>query len=196
MKILGDRAEQLLLQELDQSWEHYRHLEDTRVKYLGFYFTILLGSIGIVATIGPRVPQKPDGIALLLVFASAYLAAFFAMNMIIYAAVRRLGVVLKSYDTIMTNIREYFRGAHGYPEQLFVRPPFAKTRLARFLGIQRQAEILLVTSAVVIVGLQVADTVWAFAIGASSLGCLSAVIAVGMCGILVAMQWIWHITRP
>jgi hypothetical protein len=43
--------ENVLLEEFHQSWEHYRHLENARTRYMNFFFTALFAVIGLYSAI-------------------------------------------------------------------------------------------------------------------------------------------------
>jgi hypothetical protein len=59
-----------LLAEFDQAWTHYRHVESMRTQYLGFFFTISLGSTALaVPTVSADAlddPSRPASFAVFL----------------------------------------------------------------------------------------------------------------------------------
>ena len=48
---LRNQTEAYLLAEVTQAWIHYRHLEETRTKYLSFFATVILTSAGFLVTL-------------------------------------------------------------------------------------------------------------------------------------------------
>jgi len=66
-----------LKEEFNQAWSHYRHLENGRNKYVGFSFTLILGTVGFIAAIlnqydGLRINSEWITFGILL-FTSTYL---------------------------------------------------------------------------------------------------------------------------
>lgn len=96
----------LLKQEFTEAWNHYRHLENDRTRYLGFFFTLLIASIGLLlnalATVSPTSPTPywfVPGVFLL-----AWL--FDALSLFIYANIKKSAFILRHYFNIMWRIRE------------------------------------------------------------------------------------------
>jgi hypothetical protein len=108
---LGEDEKKLLMSELDQAWAHYRHLEETRTKYLNFFFTILLGSAAFWGTVLRRENLEPNAVIF-----GFYVYAFFLFVVIavIYAAINKIGVTRDQYEGIMHTTHEcLFRANEG-----------------------------------------------------------------------------------
>jgi hypothetical protein len=105
---LNKNSETLFRSELDQAWSHYRHLEETRTKYLNFFFTIFLASIGFILTL---ITGLKSSISIDLYFGFAvFILALFLFSVILLASIVRLGYVLSSYELVMSETRKYFHG--------------------------------------------------------------------------------------
>ena len=106
--VLTKNSEFLLKAELDQAWSHYRHLEETRGKYLNFFFTIFLASIGFMLTLAKDFDVK---VTVETYFGFAvFVFSLFLISAILLAAIVRIGYVLSSYENIMKETRKYFHG--------------------------------------------------------------------------------------
>lgn len=99
------RAETLLLDEFEQAWNHYRHLETMRGQYLGFFFTVALGSITLSI---PALSGGALGNILQILALSGFVQVFFLLAAFIYISVRKLGIVLTHYERVITVIRNHF----------------------------------------------------------------------------------------
>ncbi|MEH0843612.1 hypothetical protein V6U81_14610 [Micromonospora sp. CPCC 205711] len=95
----GHRAERdrlisaALIHESSQNWQHHRHLETQRAHYLGFFFTALLASAGLLTSVAALSRRDDD----LLVLGGALLCfILMVISFAIYAAVRKLGAVIRS----------------------------------------------------------------------------------------------------
>jgi len=99
------KAETLMLHDYQQAWDHTRHLETMRSQYLGFLFTIALGSIALgVPVVGSGALNNP----VQLVALSSFLAVLFLITVLIYISVRRFGIVYAQYQDAIYLIRDHF----------------------------------------------------------------------------------------
>src|SRR3954468_9998566 len=90
-----------LVYEGQQHWLHYRHIEQERNQFLGFFFTLLVGIVGFFVALSTRVPSWP-ALALSL---STMAAALGVISFLIFASVRKFGVALHTYDRDIQRIR-------------------------------------------------------------------------------------------
>jgi len=132
---------ELLVHEHDQAGIHYRHLENTRLKYLGFFFTVTLGSLGLALS-------QPNRSADLVVLAgvswmSLYVFSYFILTCFMYIAIRRLGLVLFRYAHMRRAIRKRLGECSSFPSELFSMPSFTSKLGRTILSVQRSAELLL-----------------------------------------------------
>lgn len=98
-----DDIKPYLLAEFDQAWMHYRHVESMRTQYLGFFFTISLGSTALaVPAVSADALDNPSRLASFAVF----LWVFSAVASFIYISVRKAGPVLSHYEAVMRAVRE------------------------------------------------------------------------------------------
>lgn len=104
-----NQTESFLLAELSQAWTHYRHLEETRTKYLAFFATVILTSCGFLVTLLKDI-NKFDQVQLTASI-SIFCFLLFVFSFFIWANISRIGFVLASYETIMKETRKHMLGA-------------------------------------------------------------------------------------
>ncbi len=135
---LKNQTEAYLLAEIAQAWSHYRHLEETRTKYLAFFATVILTSGGFLVTLLKDL-DKFDQVQLIASI-SAFCFLLFVFSFFIWANISRIGFVLKSYETVMNETRKYMLGADSAGYRLWdIRtriPPSVSTGI---FGIQSAA---------------------------------------------------------
>lgn len=78
-----------LREEFNQAWSHYRHIESERNKFLGFAFTLILGSTGFIIAIMKDFDPTSDSLWVII-----GLSVF--VNLIGIILVLLLGMILKS----------------------------------------------------------------------------------------------------
>lgn len=105
---LKNQTEAFLLAEATQAWTHYRHLEETRTKYLAFFATVVLTSGGFLVTLLKDIDKfKP---ALLTGALALFCVLLFVFSFFIWANIVRIGFVLNAYGDIMVATRKYMLG--------------------------------------------------------------------------------------
>ncbi|MGN9807618.1 hypothetical protein [Micromonospora sp. L32] len=149
-------ASAALIHESNQNWLHHRHLETQRGQYLGFFFTALLASAGLLTSIATQDRRDTD-----LVVLGGALLCFILMivSFAIYAAVRKLGAVLRFYDREIRLLRqklfanlEQETGGYGERELAGLHvPPIMRTRVYSAQGV---AENILASTCVLLLLIQ------------------------------------------
>src|SRR5687767_6688225 len=91
-----------LVYEGQQHWLHYRHIEQERNQFLGFFFTLLVAVVGFFIAIGSRAPSGPA----LAIGLTAMAAVLGTISLLIFASVRKFGAALRAYDRDIERIRE------------------------------------------------------------------------------------------
>ncbi len=135
---LAELTEKYLLAEMAQAWSHYRHLEETRTKYLSFFATVVLTAAGFLVTLikdaGRFDPTHFIGAT------SVFCLLLFGFSFFILANIARIGFVLAAYDAIIGEARQFMLGADSPACRLWsVReriPPLVSTGI---FGIQAAA---------------------------------------------------------
>ena len=167
-----------LIGEYQQAWDHYRHIENARTQYLGFFFTASLGGVALAA---PILAANAGRLDIQLVSLGSFTAVFEVFALFVLMSVSRFGVVLLRYDIAMTRIR--WRRARITK----VRPK-AATYLwtghsPAWRSAQRAAEAIVmgflavgVVTFVIVVGVAVTHSFFVIGVGGSILGagCLAA----------------------
>ena len=87
-----------LLEDYRQAWDHYRHVEDERLRYLTIYFTATLGSAAIAAPLLAASSLDSGG---QLLAVATFLGVFQAFSFFVSVTIRRFGTVLLHYSTVM-----------------------------------------------------------------------------------------------
>ena len=154
------RAETLMLEEYQQAWDHSRHLETIRGQYLGFFFTVALGSAAVAI---PIVGAALNNRVRLLMF-SGFLTVFFLLTSLIYISVVKFGLILGQYQRGIHLIRDYLYAESNTPEDLIQWMRFRELRnplvTSRLFSVQTAAErilrlfLFLTTFATSLVGLR------------------------------------------
>ncbi len=143
--------------EGQQHWLHYRHIEQERNQFLGFFFTLLVAIVGFFVAVSARSPSWPT-----LAMGLASMGAVLAMiSLLIFASVRKFGAALTVYDQEIARIRESLFSlvdhgrTHLAAEHRTVSMRMAPVMLHRVFDPQFTAEVLVGTSALVAFGVQV-----------------------------------------
>lgn len=106
--MLSETSISYQISELPQAWEQYRHIEETRTKYLAFFATVVVAATGFLVTLLKDALTVVD--FRLTLAASITTAVVFAFSFVIWANIVRMGTVLAQYDVILETSRA---AAHG-----------------------------------------------------------------------------------
>jgi len=133
----------VLLAEYSQAWQHYRHLEDARTKYMNFFFTALFAIIGLYsALLNLKVEigelQTIIGIVLILMF--------MMFTLYIYINITRIGKVLKGYNKVKGTLRELLFDETGTPKGISVGEHLSKRKKKKIFSVQSSAQMMLILS--------------------------------------------------
>jgi hypothetical protein len=138
------KAEILLCHEFDQAWEHYRHNENTRSQYLGYFFVLAVGSAAFGAqTARSHTLSAPLDLVLFGVFllTLAFLTGF------VYLGVRKAGIVLAHYEALWNDIRRYFYSDSDWEtkpyKSLNIRGSGHRALISRWTRMQSSSEFIL-----------------------------------------------------
>ena len=130
---LKNQTEAYLLAELPQAWIHYRHLEETRTRYLSFFATVILTSAGFLVTILKDIDKFHC--VQLVGSISIFCFLLFIFSFFIWANISRIGFVLAAYEVILVETRRYVLGAESTGYRLWnIRsriPPTVSTGVFR-----------------------------------------------------------------
>ena len=92
-----------LIAESSQAWEHYRHIENQRNSYIGFFLTAILGFIALIGSLSAIVKSSFIGWPLLTLGIGANF--FGCLSVGIFLAIRRFNSVLNLYAQIIVDVR-------------------------------------------------------------------------------------------
>jgi hypothetical protein len=92
-----------LLDQYNQAWSHYRHTESMRTQYLGFFFTVLLGSAAFALPILRSSDDSPEAAATGTLL---FLVALQAMSYFACVSVIRMGSVLRHYHRAIDRLAD------------------------------------------------------------------------------------------
>jgi hypothetical protein len=130
----------LLLEEFQQAWEHYRHLESGRSQYVGFFFTVLLASAGFgIPALTEETWRNPGR----LLEITGLLWLFSVVAISLYIAVRRNQELLWGYENIIARIRCEIYGASDLNTSLNIRNNEAVASVSKLMSIQRTSEYVI-----------------------------------------------------
>lgn len=106
-------GQQLLLSEFTEAWAHYRHLESARQTYMNMYFGLLIAIAGFLATLAPQI-NLTSPLALAGVAGGTW--ALSIVSTMIFANIRKLGLVLKHHEGVMGFVRRQSYGEDYFNE--------------------------------------------------------------------------------
>jgi hypothetical protein len=106
---MNNQTQTYLLAEITQAWTHYRHLEETRTKYLSFFATVILTSSGFLVTLLKDIDKFDP--AQFIASLSIFGFLLFIFSFFIWANISRIGFVLTAYEVITSETRKYMLGA-------------------------------------------------------------------------------------
>ncbi|WP_327001474.1 hypothetical protein OHA72_41040 [Dactylosporangium sp. NBC_01737] len=185
--------------EGQQHWLHYRHIEQERNQFLGFFFTLLVAIVGFLVAISARSPTWPE----LAMGLTAIAAVLGTISLLIFASVRKFGAALRVYDRDIARIREsLFERVEPARTHLVSEPGTIAMRmrplmLHRVFDPQVAAEVIVGTSAVVAVGVQLFVAVDSLVAGGFSAG--QRVVACTLASVSLAggaaAAWTWFTGR-
>jgi hypothetical protein len=156
-----------LAREWEQAWNHYRHLETTRTQYLGFFFTVLIASIGLAVGLLKDVKHSDLPAVLFGLFVLAEVV--FLITLGLYTAIKKMGYVLKRYHIIIRSVRNEsdFASSKDFPFNLSDMIDYPAAVLdAKVYSVQRTAELTLGVIAVGLISLLLIS-VWYIVFGSS-----------------------------
>lgn len=96
-------ADALLQQEFSEAWAHYRHLEASRSKYLGFFFTVLIATSGFVLTIFKDFGDSQEPWVYFGLISLVWIVSI--LSFFIFTTIKKSGFVLKHYEDVMKEVR-------------------------------------------------------------------------------------------
>jgi hypothetical protein len=185
--------------EGQQHWLHYRHIEQERNQFLGFFFTLLVAIVGFFVAISARKPAWPE----LAMGLAAMAAVLGTISLLIFASVRKFGAALRAYDGDIARIRQSLfdllgpARTHLASEPATIAMKMRPLMLHRVFDPQFAAEVIVGMSAVLAAGLQVFVAVESlvvdgFSTGQRAVACaLATVSLVGGC----AATYMWLSAR-
>jgi len=128
-----NRTDAYLLAEITQAWQHYRHMEETRTKYLSFFATVILTSTGFFINLLKDINSFDP--TQFITLASIFFFLLFIFSYFIWANITRIGFVLGAYEVIMSETRKHLLGVNSTGFQLWnIRariPPAVSTGIFR-----------------------------------------------------------------
>lgn len=137
------KKEELFTSELNQAWDHYRHLEETRTKFLNFFFTMFLGSVGFLITLFNQYGSENTYKFYLSL--SLFVSLIFIISIIIFSTITRIGYVLKAYELIFKKTREHYYGKESGALKLWsIRKNIPKSVSKGLFSVQNSSKFLLV----------------------------------------------------
>lgn len=130
-----EKSDAYLLAEITQAWLHFRHMEETRTKYLSFFATVILASTGFFITLTKDIKNFESARFIALV--SIFCFLLIAFSYFIWANIILIGFVLREYDVIISETRKHMLGANSSGYQLWnIRARIPPTVSSGFFRIQ------------------------------------------------------------
>jgi hypothetical protein len=131
----------ILLQEFNQAWDHYRHLENVRTKYMNFFFTAVFAVFGLYTALFKVDQFNLDDFDLIIVL--VLINTFSIFTLFVFINITRIGNVLDGYSNIIKRLRVLLYGKKKLiPEKISVREHLADKK-TKFQSVQYSAETIL-----------------------------------------------------
>jgi len=134
----------VLLSEYSQAWEHYRHLENSRTRYMNFFFTALFAIIGLYSTLLNL--KKIEIGELQIILGIALLQIFILFSLFIFINITRIGRVLQGYNGVKNRIREMLFEKSGVPDGISVHNYLGKKFKYKIFSVQTSSKTMLALS--------------------------------------------------
>lgn len=134
----------MLLSEYSQAWEHYRHLENSRTRYMNFFFTALFAIIGLYSTLLNL--KKIEIGELQIILGIALLQIFILFSLFIFINITRIGRVLQGYNGVKNRIREMLFEKSGVPDGISVHNYLGKKFKYKIFSVQTSSKTMLALS--------------------------------------------------
>ncbi len=107
------------LEELRQVWNHYRHLDNMRVKFMNFFFTVLFAVIGLYSAIIKISSDESEIFKSLVGFTLIWFLNI--LTVYILLNLQKIGSLLKGYTKVIGRFRELlYRGEKKIPSNTSV----------------------------------------------------------------------------
>lgn len=136
---------ELLNNEFQQAWEHYRHLENARATYMQFFYTVIFAAFGFLITLHEQFKELSSvGLAALLVALSVF-------STYIYLNVSKIKYVREHYMNTVNEIRKIMYSDYESRIRLFdFRLANNGTSTSPLGSIQQSTELILIISMLVL----------------------------------------------
>ena len=153
-KTNSSKSGDLLLHEFQEAWSHYRHIEESRSQYLGFFFIVMLSSIGFLISLSQNLDLMTSSwsvFGILILFWLLYILTFF-----MFVSVRKMGVVKKHYEDVIARIREHFYiDEPDLNKILNIRDKKHQVMQSSLFSVQTSAEYILIGSCIILTLIEV-----------------------------------------
>ncbi|NKI30586.1 hypothetical protein [Croceivirga thetidis] len=131
----------VLLAEYSQAWSHYRHLENTRIRYMNFFFTALFAIIGLYSTLLNL--KKVEIGELQVILGMILLQIFILFTLFILINVTRIGRVLKGYQGVKGNLRQLLFSQSSVPNGVSVGEHIKGPKSSKLFSVQKSSRFML-----------------------------------------------------
>lgn len=139
-----EHSQEVLLSEYSQAWEHYRHLENTRIRYMNFFFTALFAIIGLYSTLLDL--RQTDIGELQIILGIVLLQIFILFSLFIFINITRIGRVLNGYNGVKGRLRQLLFDNSFVPEGISVHDYLGKRYSFKIFSVQTSSRVMLILS--------------------------------------------------
>lgn len=102
---MNDLKKEMIKQEYCEAWNHYRHMEIDRSRYLGFLFTFLIASIAFLLNTFSKLDMSKELPIWLFLMVYFLLSIINLLSIFIYTNIKKLSFALTHYDKVIERIR-------------------------------------------------------------------------------------------
>jgi drug/metabolite transporter superfamily protein YnfA len=140
----NNHSQEVLLSEYSQAWEHYRHLENSRTRYMNFFFTALFAIIGLYSTLLNLKKIEIGEIQVIL--GITLLQIFILFSLFIFINITRIGWVLKGYNGVKGHLRGMLFEKTHVPDGISVHNYLGKKFKFKIFSVQTSSKTMLILS--------------------------------------------------
>lgn len=160
---VNNNDKKILLTEFTELWSHYRHLESNRATYIGFFFTVIIASIGYYLKISIEFYSSAKSVnSELFIFGSIIFGwILLILNLYIYSCIKKIGYVLYPYEKAIENLRHLvYSNKSDIDSSINIRK--INSSISNTLSIQQLSNLLLLVIAIILYIIIMSSTIFSF----------------------------------
>ena len=145
---------ELLINDFEQAWNHYRHIEEQRSNLMNLFFTVILATAGFLLNFMKEI-EYPIKISVIIGIV-AILFILFVFTLSTYFSVRKSKYTLRHYENVMAIVRSVYYKDDEYLDSISIRNSSIKELNSResktksLFSIQINSELILIGALIIL----------------------------------------------